>query len=124
MSGSKSDELTESAIESKRLELEQLKLDLAAQLQASADAAKPVKLDQTAVGRLSRMESMQSQAMIQAARQGLVVRISQCDNALESIERGDYGMCRLCEEPISSKRLNAKPEAPFCLECQRGADRR
>ena len=119
-----SDELTESAIETKRVELEELKLDLAAQLRANADAAKPVKLDQTAVGRLSRIDSMQSQAMAQAARQGLVIRLSQCDNALEAIARGEYGVCRLCEEPIGAKRLGARPEAPFCLECQRGADRR
>ena len=119
-----SDELTESAIETKRVELEQLKLDLAAQLSANTDAAKPVKLDQTSVGRLSRMDSMQSQAMAQAVREGLMIRLSQCENALQAIERGEYGLCRSCEEPIGTKRLGAKPEAPFCLECQRGADRR
>lgn len=119
-----SDELTESAIETKRVELEQLKLELAAQLSANTDAAKPVKLDQTSVGRLSRMDSMQSQAMAQAVREGLMIRLSQCENALQAIERGEYGFCRSCEEPIGAKRLGAKPEAPFCLECQRGADRR
>ena len=118
------DELTESEIETKRVELEELKVELAAQLTANADTAKPVKLDQTSVGRLSRMDSMQSQAMAQAARQGLEVRLSQCDNALQAIERGEYGFCRLCEEPVGARRLDAKPEAPFCLECQRGADRR
>ena len=41
-----------------------------------------------------------------------------------TIGRGGYGFCRKCEEPIASKRLRARPEAPFCLECQRGADRR
>ena len=117
------EKLTESGVAAKRVELEQLKLDLKAALRASADSVKPVKLDQTAVGRLSRIDSMQSQAMAQAARQGLEVRLSQCDNALESIERGEYGICRLCEEPIGAKRLGAKPEAPFCLDCQRGADR-
>lgn len=118
------DELTESEIETQRVELEELKVELAAQLTANADTAKPVKLDPTSVGRLSRMDSMQSQAMAQAARQGLLVRLSQCDTALQAIERGEYGLCRLCEEPIGAKRLGAKPEAPFCLECQRGADRR
>lgn len=118
-----SEALTESAIATKRVELEELKRELNARLSASADSAKPVTLDQTAVGRLSRIDSMQSQAMAKASRQGLVVRLSQCDNALEAIERGEYGFCRLCEEPIDAKRLGAKPEAPFCLRCQRGADR-
>jgi DnaK suppressor protein len=119
-----SEELTESAIATKRVELEELKLELAAALKANADAAKPVELDQTAVGRVSRVDSMQSQAMAQATRQSLVIRLSLCDNALEAIERGEYGFCRTCEEPIGAKRLGAKPEAAFCLQCQRGADRR
>ena len=118
------DELTESAIAAKRIELEELKCALTEQLSASEAAAKPVKLDQTAVGRVSRVDSMQRQAMVQAARQGLVVRLSQCENALQAIDRGEYGYCRLCEEPIGVRRLGAKPEAPFCLACQRGADRR
>jgi len=117
-------ELTASEVATKRVELEKLKLDLAAALRANADAAKPVVLDQTTVGRLSRIDSMQSQAMAQAARQGLVIRLSLCDNALEAIERGEYGFCRTCEGPIGAKRLGAKPEAAFCLQCQRGADRR
>jgi DnaK suppressor protein len=118
------EELTALEIETLRTALGQLKLDLGTQLEMSAGAAKPVQLDQTAVGRLSRMDSMQNQAMVQAARQATLIRLAQCNHALQAIERGEYGLCRMCEEPIGAKRLNAKPEAPFCLACQRGADRR
>ena len=100
------------------------KRDLVSQLDSSASAAKPVKLDQTAVGRLSRMDSMQSQAMATAARQAMAIRLNQCKAALQAVERGEYGFCRRCEEPVGPKRLSAKPEAPFCLNCQRNADRR
>jgi DnaK suppressor protein len=117
-------ELTAPQIEALREKLEALARDLRFQLDASADAAKPVLLDQSAVGRLSRMDSMQSQAMALAARQAASIRLDQCKAALEAIEQGSYGSCRRCEEPIGEKRLGAKPEAPFCLECQRGADRR
>ncbi len=118
------EELTASEIEFLRTELLELERELGSQLDANAGAAKPVVLDQTAVGRLSRVASMQSQALAQAARQATQIRLSQCRMALQAIERGGYGFCRKCEEPIAAKRLRARPEAPFCLECQRGADRR
>ncbi len=38
--------------------------------------------------------------------------------ALEAIETGDYGECRECGELISFKRLSARPESPFCIDCQ------
>ena len=117
-------ELTPTQIEALRVKLEEQKRDLSSQLSATAGAAKPVKLDQTAVGRLSRMDSMQSQAIVNASREAMKTRLNQCDAALQAVERGNYGFCRLCEEPIGVKRLSAKPEAPFCLQCQRGADRR
>ena len=104
--------------------LERLKRDLKARLDASADATKPVALDQTAVGRISRVDSMQRQAMAQATRQGMLIQLRQCDAALQAVGRGEYGACRMCEEPIGFKRLNVKPEAPFCRGCQQGADRR
>ena len=117
-------ELTASEIERLREELEKLKCDLGSQLEATADTARPVELDQTAVGRLSRMDAMQSQAMAQAARRATKIRLEQCTTALQAIERGEYGLCRMCEEPVGIRRLSVKPEAPFCLNCQRGADRR
>jgi DnaK suppressor protein len=117
------EDLTAGQVEDQRLALEQLKLDLKAQLDASASAAKPVELDQTAVGRISRVDSMQRQAMVQATRQTMQIQLQQCDAALQTIEQGEYGVCRKCEEPIGIKRLKVKPEAPFCVGCQQGADR-
>ena len=118
------DELTSAQVETLRALLEKLKRDLETQLASNADAAKPVKLDQSAVGRLSRMDAMQGQAMAKATRRGMEIRLAQCKAALGTVERGEYGSCRRCEEAIGIKRLNAKPEAPFCLECQRRAEQR
>jgi DnaK suppressor protein len=118
--------LAEELTAEQRAELHERLLRLAAdldeQLKLNAESASPVELDQTAVGRLSRMDSIQQQAMAQAARRSLEVRLSQCHAALAAYERGEYGECRRCEEPIGHARLSAKPEAPFCLECQRGSD--
>lgn len=100
--------------------LRELREELRALLRSSADGAKPVSLDQSAVGRLSRMDALQRQAMAQANRQQVQVRLRRCEAALEAIERDEYGLCRRCEEPIAIARLEAMPEAPFCVECQQG----
>jgi DnaK suppressor protein len=34
------------------------------------------------------------------------------------VERGTYGICHGCEEPISAKRLDAVPWAKYCVSCQ------
>ena len=55
------EELTSAQVELLREELEELKLDLETRLAESASSAKPVELDQTSVGRVSRMDAIQSQ---------------------------------------------------------------
>ena len=117
-------ELTDAQIEALRAELEELKVELETRLDVNAGAARPVALDPSAVGRVSRVDAMQSQAMAKATRGTVKIRLDQCNAALRAVERGEYGICRKCEEPVGTKRLNAKPEAPFCLDCQRGVDRR
>jgi len=118
------EELTSDQVELLRGELEVLKLDLETRLAESAGSAKPVELDQTSVGRVSRMDAIQSQAMAVATRHTLKTTLAQCQGALHAVTRGEYGLCKKCEEPIGIKRLTARPEAPFCLECQSGLDRR
>jgi len=44
--------------------------------------------------------------------------------ALRRIEEGTYGTCLECDEPISMKRLQAVPWAPYCLKCQEEFDKR
>jgi DnaK suppressor protein len=39
-------------------------------------------------------------------------------DALRRIDHGTYGVCPECEEPISSKRLDAVPWARYCVTCQ------
>lgn len=82
-----------------------------------ADAEQVVELDQAKVGRLSRMDAMQAQAMAKASgrrREQMLVRI---DLALQKIENDEYGICRDCEEPIPVKRLEFDPTAIRCVDC-------
>lgn len=44
--------------------------------------------------------------------------LREVEDALRRIERGTYGICHECEEPISAKRLDAVPWAKYCVTCQ------
>lgn len=84
---------------------------------ADQDSLKPVEVDQTTTGRLSRMDALQSQAMdieIERRRQRELQRI---DAALQRINEGTYGDCVACGEEIAAKRLENDPTTPVCINC-------
>lgn len=112
------DELDEVQVERIRRALVLTRGELEAQLVANREGARPVDLG-LPIGRISRMDAMQQQQMARASRHAAELRLNQVGAALTAIERGIYGECRRCEEPIGLRRLQARPEAPFCLECQR-----
>jgi DnaK suppressor protein len=85
---------------------------------ASGDeSAAVVELDQSKVGRLSRMDAMQAQAMAQASGHRREAMLRNIDAALKRVEDGSYGLCRDCEEPINPKRLEFDPTALRCIDC-------
>jgi DnaK suppressor protein len=49
--------------------------------------------------------------------------LAQIEAALDRIEEGTYGRCIRCEEHIPADRLEAIPQAPYCMECQRTEER-
>ncbi len=77
----------------------------------------PVALDQQSVGRLSRMDAMQQQAMAEAEARRRQAEIARVDAALQRIEEGEYGWCRGCGEAIGPKRLEINPAASQCVGC-------
>ena len=81
------------------------------------DAQQTVTLDQQSVGRLSRMDAMQQQAMAkatQARRENLRLRIAA---SLQRLDDGEFGICQNCGEDIPPKRLEFDPTAPLCVNC-------
>jgi DnaK suppressor protein len=44
--------------------------------------------------------------------------LREISDALHRIDQDTYGICMECEEPISTKRLDAVPWARFCVTCQ------
>ena len=41
----------------------------------------------------------------------------------DQIEANEFGTCERCEEPISAKRLEARPETNFCIRCKEEQER-
>ncbi|MCE9682482.1 TraR/DksA family transcriptional regulator [Halomonas alkalisoli] len=97
--------------------LETLHVELIEESQSSSGARDTVMLDQTAVGRLSRMDAMQGQAMAKAEEERRQLALRRIQSALTRIERGEYGECIECGEWISKKRLEWDPLALKCIDC-------
>ena len=49
--------------------------------------------------------------------------MSKIERALQKIDEGTYGLCEECEEPISLKRLQARPEAQLCIQCKEAQEK-
>lgn len=81
------------------------------------EAARPVELDQTAVGRLSRMDAIQNQHLTKNLQERERVRYAMLCRALARIEAGAYGRCEGCGEPIAFDRLSVFPETAECGAC-------
>ncbi|HEY7885991.1 MAG TPA: TraR/DksA C4-type zinc finger protein [Cellvibrionaceae bacterium] len=81
------------------------------------DATKTVVLDQSSIGRLSRMDAMQGQAMAQESERRRERQLVEIQKALARIEADDYGYCLECGESINPKRLDIEPTATLCLDC-------
>lgn len=80
-------------------------------------AASVVELDQTKVGRLSRMDAMQAQAMSLETNRRREIELKRIATALQRLEQNEYGLCLRCGEDIAIQRLKVEPAATICIEC-------
>jgi len=81
-----------------------------------------VELDQSKMGRLSRMDALQGQAMAKETKRRDELELKRIASALQRIDAGDYGCCQQCEEPISQERLLIEPTATLCIGCANQAE--
>lgn len=93
-------------------------------LSMARENAATVILDQSSVGRISRMDAMQQQAMASFQRERMLIQQRRLSAALERKEAGTLGMCCQCELPIPLDRLLNDPATPFCADCQEEIDER
>lgn len=80
--------------------------------------SKPVAPD-VAIGRLSRLDSMQAQQMNLAQQRRLREELEHLHSAQERMDKGTYGTCAYCLSPIAYERLEAMPDAVVCISCAR-----
>ena len=98
------------ALIARREEIEQLN-------NTSKESADTVILDQSKVGRLSRMDALQAQQMAQETARRRQIQSRKIDSALRRMDAGEYGYCFICGEEISTARLDFDPASTRCIGC-------
>jgi DnaK suppressor protein len=90
--------------------------EIEAELAAASESTKPIEPD-VAVGRLSRIDSMQMQQMALAGKRRLEEERARLNEALRRIDTGSYGRCQNCGGDIALERLQHQPDAAMCMPC-------
>lgn len=90
-------------------------------MKTTDEAMRPVALDQSAVGRLSRIDSLQNQGLTRNLQERERAKLGQLLEALRKIEEGRFGLCQSCGAPIGFERLLVFPEAVACAGCIGGS---
>ena len=91
--------------------------DLLSTSEIRDESSGTVHLDQQSVGRLSRMDALQSQALAKAGKQRADQQLRLIKAALLRIDNDEYGGCRECGEPINPRRLEVDPTCLYCIHC-------
>ena len=97
--------------------LDTFEQDLEALSSLSEVSRVPVELDQSSVGRLSRMDALQQQAMHKATEQKRQYDLTRITMARQRLKDGEYGLCVDCGDEIPEKRLEIDPVAEKCIDC-------
>lgn len=94
-----------------------LKREIENTAESARDSARPVELDQARVGRLSRMDALQTREMAVETARRREQQLAAIEGALRRIEADNYGYCFVCDEEIDPRRLEADPVATRCVSC-------
>ena len=108
---------TDIDMERMRAQLKARRSEILERESATKEQREPVELDQARLGRLSRMDALQSQALAQDVERRRKIELQRIDAALERIDSGDYGYCLNCGEEIPIARLEFDPAVATCVDC-------
>lgn len=109
--------LTQAALRAIRADLQARLAEVEKLDRESRDSRRPVELDQTSVGRLSRMDAMQQQAMALATERRRQLERRKLQAAIRRIDDDAYGDCVRCDEEIEPARLALDPTITLCADC-------
>lgn len=97
--------------------IEEEMASLNAEIERLTEQIQPIPPDR-AIGRLTRMEAIQSKSITEAGLRTAKVRLRKLQIALRHAkEDPDYGICTVCEKPIPVRRLLLVPESTRCVPC-------
>ena len=99
-----------------RSRLELLAEEIRSAMESSKEDSGVVELD-TSIGRLSRMDAMQNQQMALELRRRQEQQLQRIANALKRMDKGTYGLCGKCKQPIAEERLEVSPDVVMCVGC-------
>ncbi len=115
--------LSPTELDALREALETLIEELATALVRTIESARPVELDQPAIGRVSRIDAIAQQKMTEANRRAQQSRHQLARAALHRFDEDEYGDCMACGDEIGFARLSARPESLYCIGCQQARER-
>lgn len=99
--------------------LQALKAEILAIDDDASDGRAAVELDQSRVGRLSRMDALQGQAMNKAIAERRRNRLARIEAALARLDDGEFGYCLKCGDEIAEQRLLLDPAVAVCVNCSK-----
>ncbi|MEX0604706.1 MAG: TraR/DksA family transcriptional regulator [Marinobacter sp.] len=109
--------MTSLELEKFRQLLLHIREDLLSTSEVRDETSGTVHLDQQSVGRLSRMDALQSQALAKAGKVRAERQLRLIEAAIMRIDNDEYGECLECAEPINPKRLEVDPTCLYCIDC-------
>jgi DnaK suppressor protein len=113
--------LTPEQIEQLRAELQRTLCRLEKSMATNGNG-KATDIDQSAVGRLSRIEAIQNAGFTQNLKARERQQLEEVLAALTRMEEGVYGLCTACQGPIRFERLQVFPETRTCNLCGTGSN--
>ncbi len=109
--------LSKSEIENFKIQLQERKLQIEKNLNGTVlelNDIRDLELKDEGDYAAASAETAVDSAILQQQRKEL----AEIELALDKIKKGIYGICEMCEEPISLARLRVKNFARFCIVCR------
>lgn len=80
------------------------------------ELTKPISPD-SSLGRLTRMDAINNKSVNEAALRQSREKLSKLELALNSLDDSNFGICKLCNQPIPFARILYMPESTRCVRC-------
>ena len=80
------------------------------------EMTQPIAPD-AAIGRISRMDAINNKGVNELLLSKTEIKLQKLEASLAYIDKDDYGLCRVCKQPLPLGRLMMLPESDKCVDC-------